>query len=68
MPVVDGLDFCRSLKADPATQSIPIVMLTAHAMEPDRLKAIECGADEYVSKPVEPRMVLQVVKNLIGEP
>ena len=68
MPRMDGWDVCKTLKADPATQSIRIVMLTAHAMEVDRLKAFECGADDYIAKPVEPRKVLQVVKNLIGEP
>ena len=53
LPVLDGWEATRQLKADAATSSIPIVPLTAHAMAADRERAMECGADDYDTKPVE---------------
>jgi CheY-like chemotaxis protein len=58
LPVIDGWEATRRLKADEATRTIPVIALTAHAMSGDREKALEAGADEYDTKPVElPRLL-----------
>lgn len=61
LPKMSGLEVCRVLKSDPATQRIPIVMLTAKAEEVDRIVGLEFGADDYVTKPFSPReLVLRI--------
>ena len=73
MPAMDGLEVCRRLKADPATRLTPIVMVTGQSDLSDRLKGIEAGADEFLSKPVHPQELrvrvrsLSRVKHLIDE-
>ena len=52
LPVIDGWNVARQLKADPNTKSIPIIALTAHAMKGDRQKALDAGCDDYDTKPV----------------
>lgn len=54
MPRMDGFEVCRALKEDPRTKGIPVVMLTAKGLEPDRLRGRESGADGYMSKPFSP--------------
>jgi two-component system, OmpR family, phosphate regulon response regulator PhoB len=58
MPKMPGLEVCKLLKADPGTQAIPIIMLTAKAEEIDRVLGLEVGADDYVTKPFSPRELL----------
>ncbi len=58
LPKMSGLEVCRVLKSDPATQGIPIMMLTAKAEEVDRIVGLEFGADDYVTKPFSPREVV----------
>jgi two-component system cell cycle response regulator DivK len=53
LPEIDGWEATRRLKADPATRSIPIVALTAHAMASDRKRAMDAGCDDYFTKPVD---------------
>jgi CheY-like chemotaxis protein len=53
LPVMDGWEATRQLKADPATRGIPIIALTAHAMVSDELKARESGCDDFDTKPIE---------------
>lgn len=62
IPLIDGWEATRILKADPETRDIPIIALTAHALEEDRAKAREVGCDGYIAKPAEPRVVLAQVE------
>ena len=58
LPVIDGWEATRQLKADDATRSIPVIALTAHAMAGDQEKAFDAGCDDYDTKPVElPRLL-----------
>ncbi|HEX8696380.1 MAG TPA: response regulator [Longimicrobium sp.] len=66
MPVVDGLEATRMLKADPATSTIPIVALTAHAMLEDRAAAEAAGCVSFLSKPVEPGKVAAEVRRVLA--
>jgi two-component system, OmpR family, alkaline phosphatase synthesis response regulator PhoP len=58
LPGLDGLEVCRSLKQDPRTRNLPIVMLTAKGEEADMVAGLELGADDYVTKPFSPRVLL----------
>jgi two-component system, cell cycle response regulator DivK len=58
LPVMDGYEATRRLKADPATKSIPIIVVTSYALSGDEAKAREAGCDAYVSKPYSPRQLL----------
>ncbi len=61
LPVIDGWEATRRLKADPATAGIPIIALTAHAMAEDRKKALAAGCDDYDTKPVEFKRLLRKI-------
>ncbi len=62
LPGLDGLDVCRMLKGAPATSTIPIIMLTARGEEADIVVGLEMGADDYITKPFSPRVLLARVK------
>lgn len=62
IPGVDGWEATRRLKSDPKMQDTPIVALTAHAMKGDEDRAREAGCDHYVSKPVSPKRVVEIVR------
>ncbi|MBW3553917.1 MAG: response regulator [Gemmatimonadetes bacterium] len=66
IPKMDGWEATERLKGDQATSAIPIIALTAHALEEDRAKAMRAGCDGYLAKPVEPRRVVQEVEKFIG--
>jgi CheY-like chemotaxis protein len=66
LPVVDGWEATRRLKAAPETRGIPIIGLTAHAMATDRNKCLEAGCDDYDTKPVELTRLLEKMERLIG--
>ncbi len=67
LPVMDGWEAARKIKADPETRDIPIIALTAHAMAGDREKALEAGCDEYDTKPVELPRLLGKINLFLGE-
>ncbi|MEO5579686.1 MAG: response regulator, partial [Gemmatimonadaceae bacterium] len=66
LPVVDGWEATRTLKAGAATKHIPVIALTAHAMSTDRGKAMEAGCDDYDTKPIELSRLLGKMEALIG--
>ena len=62
---LSGIEVCRRLRRDPATANIPIIMLTARAEEGDRIRGLETGADDYVTKPFSPRELIARVKAVL---
>jgi CheY-like chemotaxis protein len=66
LPVLDGWEATRQLKAAPETQAIPVIALTAHAMAGDREKAVEAGCDDYDIKPIEMPRLLEKIEALLG--
>ena len=66
LPVLDGWEATRRLKADPATRGIPVIALTAHAMSSDRGKAMEAGCDDYDTKPIDLPRLLGKMEALLG--
>ena len=65
MPEMSGIELCRTLKADPATRGIPVVLVTSKAEREMKLEGLELGADDYVSKPFHPRELLARVRSLV---
>ena len=65
LPVMDGVEATAILKADPATRDIPIIALTAYAMEEDQERVIQAGADGYLSKPIRIQRFLEEVKEYL---
>jgi CheY-like chemotaxis protein len=69
MPILDGWEATRRLKGAPATQSIPIIALTAYAVIEDRAKCLSAGCDEYETKPVDfPRLFAKMQRFLANAP
>ena len=66
LPVMDGWEAARALKADEATKSIPIIALTAHAMAGDRERCLEAGCEDYDTKPVEFKRLLGKIEDLLS--
>ncbi len=68
LPVLDGWEATRRIKAAPETRVIPVIALTAHAMAGDREKSIEAGCDDYDTKPIElPRLLSKIEALLAGK-
>ena len=66
LPIMDGWEATRCVKADDATCSVPIIGLTAHAMSGDREKALEAGCDDYDMKPVEIERLIGKIERLLA--
>jgi CheY-like chemotaxis protein len=66
LPILDGWEATRQAKADPDLKSIPVIALTAHALEEDRLKALEAGADDFDTKPIEIKRLLEKIEALLA--
>ena len=64
MPGMDGFEVCRRLKAEPRTQHIPVIMVTALDQPSDRVKGLEAGADDFLTKPVDDIALITRVKNV----
>jgi CheY-like chemotaxis protein len=65
LPILDGWEATRRVKANPATKAIPVIALTAHAMVQDKEKALAAGCDEFDTKPVELPRLLEKIKALL---
>jgi len=65
LPGISGVDFARKLKQDPKTQEIPIIMLTAKGEESDKIRGLDVGADDYITKPFSTRELLARVRAVI---
>lgn len=67
LPVMDGWDATRAIKADEAIRNVPVIALTAHAMETDRQKALEAGCDDFATKPIDfPDLLVKISRHIPG--
>jgi len=66
LPVLDGWEATIQAKADDSINSIPIIALTAHALESDKQKALECGADDFDTKPIDFKRLLEKIESLVA--
>ena len=66
LPVIDGLEATRQIKADPGMQATPVIAVTSYALSGDNEKAMAAGCDGYFSKPVSPRELLAKIKTVLA--
>jgi len=66
MPGINGYEVCSQLKNDPATRDIIIIMLSAKGQEADKIRGLEVGVDEYITKPFSPQDLLDRARDLLG--
>jgi CheY-like chemotaxis protein len=64
IPRIDGWEATKAIRADPRTKGIPVVALTAHALPSDRARGIEVGFVSYLTKPIEPRRVVEEIERI----
>ena len=66
LPVIDGWEASRRLKADPALRHIPVIALTAHAMQGDEARARASGCDDYLAKPIDETLLFEKLDRILG--
>jgi len=66
MPVMDGWEATRKIKANDALKHIPVIAVTSHAMVGDEIEARKAGCDDYLSKPIDDEALIQKIKRFIG--
>ena len=66
LPGMDGLLVCQAIRQEPRTAGTPIVMLTARGEETDRIRGLELGADDYITKPFSPRKLVERINAILG--
>ena len=66
LPIIDGYEATRRIKANPATRHIPIIAVTSYALSGDEAKAREAGCDDYIAKPFSPRQILAIVRKYLA--
>jgi CheY-like chemotaxis protein len=67
LPVLDGWEATRQIKANPTLQHIPVIALSSHAMRGDEERARQCGCDDYISKPLDEDVLFEKLAQLLGE-
>jgi len=68
MPVMDGLKLVSLVRSDPATKDIPIVIITTEGAQEDRDRALALGANDYITKPIQPNRILDVTRSILNIP
>jgi two-component system cell cycle response regulator DivK len=66
MPVMDGWEATRRIKADPELKHIPVIAVTSHAMVGDEITARQAGCDDYIAKPVDENLLMEKIRRLLG--
>lgn len=65
LPEVDGMELCRKIKSNPKTQHLPVIMLTAKSEESDVISGLELGADDYITKPFSPKVLIARIRAVL---
>ena len=67
MPKLDGYEVCKTIKSDPATKQIPVILLSAKGRNVDQKMGFDVGADDYITKPFSPRKLVERINQLLGQ-
>jgi two-component system cell cycle response regulator DivK len=67
LPDIDGMEVLRRIRSSAAGNAIPVIAMTSFAMAGDREKLLKAGCDEYIEKPIDPRLVISQIRRAIGE-
>lgn len=64
MPAINGYQVCKELKADPKTSNVKVIMLSARAQKDEIEKGFDCGADDYITKPFDPKILVEKIREM----
>ncbi|MGE5178904.1 MAG: response regulator [Bacteroidota bacterium] len=67
MPKLDGYEVCRAVKSNPATRTVPVILLSAKGRNVDQKMGFDVGADDYITKPFSPRKLVERINQLLGQ-